>query len=47
MNKKLIDNISWWIPIRKWRDNFRNYINNRFNKHIVKRIVLIQDKIVI
>ena len=21
---KTIDNIAWWIPIRKWRDNFRN-----------------------
>ena len=27
INKKidtLINFISWWIPIRKWRDNFRN-----------------------
>ena len=21
---KLIDSFAWWIPIRKWRDNFRN-----------------------
>ena len=21
---KIIESISWWIPIRKWRDNFRN-----------------------
>ena len=21
---KLIDTLAWWIPIRKWRDNFRN-----------------------
>lgn len=25
---KLIDSIAWWIPIRKWRDNFRNKILN-------------------
>lgn len=24
INDKNIKNISWWIPIRKWRDNFRN-----------------------
>ena len=23
-NKNLIDKLAWWIPIRKWRDNFRN-----------------------
>ncbi|MEI0528413.1 hypothetical protein R4J00_07165 [Brachyspira intermedia] len=22
--KELIDSIAWWIPIRKWRDNFRS-----------------------
>lgn len=21
---KLIDTLAWWIPVRKWRDNFRN-----------------------
>ena len=21
---KIINKIAWWIPIRKWRDNFRN-----------------------
>ena len=24
MDKKTIDNIVWWIPIKKWRDRFRN-----------------------
>uniref|UniRef100_UPI003F4B6CB2 radical SAM protein n=1 Tax=Brachyspira catarrhinii TaxID=2528966 RepID=UPI003F4B6CB2 len=24
---KLIDSIAWWIPVRKWRDNFRNKFN--------------------
>lgn len=23
-HKKLVDNIAWFIPVRKWRDNFRN-----------------------
>ena len=21
---ELVDKIAWWIPIRKWRDKFRN-----------------------
>ena len=21
---RLLNSIAWWIPIRKWRDNFRN-----------------------
>ena len=25
---KLIDQIAWWIPLKKWRDNFRNKILN-------------------
>lgn len=25
---KLIDHIAWWIPLKKWRDNFRNKILN-------------------
>ncbi|MEI0446102.1 glycosyltransferase family 8 protein [Brachyspira intermedia] len=25
---KLIDSIAWWIPVKKWRDNFRNKIFN-------------------
>ena len=24
MDKKTIDNIVWWIPVKKLRDNFRN-----------------------
>ena len=24
MNKEKIDKLAWFIPIRKWRDNFRN-----------------------
>ena len=24
MDEKTINKIAWWIPIRKWRDNFRN-----------------------
>ncbi|WP_083249417.1 hypothetical protein [Brachyspira hampsonii] len=22
-----LDKIAWWIPIKKWRDNFRNKFN--------------------
>ena len=25
---KLIDTLAWWIPVRKWRDNFRNKMLN-------------------
>ena len=25
---KLIDTLAWWVPIRKWRDNFRSKFNN-------------------
>ena len=27
---KNIDKIAWWIPIRKWRDNFRNKFFDKF-----------------
>ena len=27
---KLIDTLAWWIPIRKWRDNFRNKFFDNF-----------------
>lgn len=26
--KKNIDKLAWWIPVKKWRDNFRNKILN-------------------
>ena len=25
---KLINDLAWWIPIRKWRDNFRSKMLN-------------------
>lgn len=28
MNEKTINKIAWWIPIRKWRDNFRNKLTS-------------------
>ena len=28
--KELINSLAWWIPIRKWRDNFRNKFFNKF-----------------
>ena len=27
INKYVINKLAWWIPIRKWRDNFRNKFN--------------------
>ncbi|MEI0528414.1 hypothetical protein R4J00_07170 [Brachyspira intermedia] len=27
--EKLINSLAWWIPIKKWRDNFRNKILNK------------------
>ena len=26
----LVNNLAWWIPIRKWRDNFRNKFFDKF-----------------
>ena len=28
--KELINSLAWWIPIRKWRDNFRNKFFDKF-----------------
>ena len=28
--RKVIDSLAWWIPIRKWRDNFRNKLFDKF-----------------
>ena len=28
-NNKLIDSMAWWIPIKKWRNNFRNKFMTR------------------
>ena len=28
--EKLIDTLAWWIPIRKWRDSFRNKFFDNF-----------------
>ena len=28
INEKNINKIAWWIPVRKWRDNFRNKMLN-------------------
>ena len=27
---KIIDALAWWIPVKKWRDNFRNKFNYNF-----------------
>ena len=41
VNKRIIDTLAWWIPVRKWRDNFRVYINNKFKNYTIDNIVLI------
>ena len=28
--KNLINTLAWFIPVRKWRDNFRNKFNDKF-----------------
>ena len=30
MNEERVNNFAWWIPIRKWRDNFRNKFFDKF-----------------
>ena len=30
INKYVINKLAWWIPIRKWRDNFRNKFFGKF-----------------
>lgn len=30
MNEKRINDLAWWIPVRKWRDNFRSKFFNIF-----------------
>ena len=27
---EIVDKIAWWIPIRKWRDNFRSKFFDKF-----------------
>ena len=38
MDEKTINKIAWWIPIRKWRDNFRkNYYHHQYyNKEFLR-----------
>lgn len=28
--RKVINSLAWWIPVRKWRDNFRNKLFDKF-----------------
>ena len=44
MNKKIIDNIAWWIPIRKWRDNFRNYMHSKIDIPTLPNLVFITNQ---
>lgn len=50
MDKQVIDNIVWWIPFRKLRDNVRylllyliNYIDNEIEKENQKNIPIDQQ----
>ena len=44
MNKKIIDNIAWWIPIRKLRDNFRNYMHSKIDIPTLPNLVFITNQ---
>lgn len=28
MNENRVNKLAWWIPVRKWQDNFRNKMLN-------------------
>ena len=30
MNEERVNKLAWWIPVRKWRDNFRNKFFDKF-----------------
>ena len=30
INKTIVNNLAWWIPVRKWRDNFRSRFFDNF-----------------
>ncbi len=32
---KIVNTLAWWIPIRKWRDNFRNKFFDNFMGGII------------
>lgn len=36
---KIIDALAWWIPIKKWRDEFRSRFNDNFIWGGVSRIL--------
>ena len=38
MDKKIINKIAWWIPIKKWRDNFRNAFNPIYDRNSIQQI---------
>ena len=44
MNKKTIDKIAWWIPIKKWRDNFRNYMHSKIDIPTLPNLVFITNQ---
>ena len=39
--EKLINKISWWIPVRKWRDNFRNKMLDQTRPDQTRPIIVI------
>lgn len=52
MNKKTIDKLAWWIPVKKWRNYFRNKMNSykeiiEYNNKVIdiynnRKIILVQ-----
>ncbi|CRF35330.1 hypothetical protein BRSU_2583 [Brachyspira suanatina] len=34
MTKNIIDKFVWWIPIKKYRNSFRNYLTHKYKDHI-------------
>lgn len=39
MDKKLLNKLSWWIPIRKYRDKFRERIIENENRSIENELL--------
>lgn len=44
VNKKIIDTLAWWIPIRKLRDNFRDYLYSKISIPTLPNLVFITNQ---
>ena len=45
MNEKNINKLAWWIPIRKWRDNFRSKFFDNFIGGVIMNRIIFYDKL--